>query len=212
MADPLSLPHGSIAMIVIELQNDLVHPSLADRPGIPGALSRAIERGGVLRNVADVLAACRAAGVPVVYATRERHPSVPQRSLPLHRRAPEGSFLAPGTWGAQVADEVAPQEGDRVLRRYRSLDPSYGAGLWRVLRELEADTVVVAGVSTTLAVEGTVRAAANRGFRSVVVADGCASVPGEWHRFSIENVLPLLADVATSAEVIAALSTGGDGD
>jgi hypothetical protein len=41
------------------------------------------------------------------------------------------------------------------------------------------------------------------------VADGCASVPEEWHRFSIENVLPLLADVVPAAEVVRALLPGG---
>jgi nicotinamidase-related amidase len=209
VADPLTIAYGSTAMIVVELQNDLVHASLSGQRGLPGALARAVELGGVLEHVRSVLDACRAAKVPVVYATRERHPSVPLAPLPLYRRAPATSFLAPESWGAQIVDELAPQDGDTVLRRYRSLDPSYGAGLWRVLRRLEVDTVLVAGVSTTLAVEGTVRAAANRGLRSVVVADGCASVPEEWHRFSIENVLPLLADVVTSDRVVAAL--GGDG-
>lgn len=195
-------------MIVVELQNDLVHASLVDRRGLPGALARAVERGAVLSHVQAVLEACRREHIPIVYATRERHPSVPQLSLPLHRRAPADSFLEADSWGARIVDELAPGPDDVVLRRYRSLDPSYGAGLWRVLRQMEATTILVAGVSTTLAVEGTVRAAANRGFRSVVLEDCCASVPEEWHRFSIENVLPLLADVVTSGDVVESLNEG----
>jgi nicotinamidase-related amidase len=144
--------------------------------------------------------------VPIIHATRERHPSVPQPPLPLYRRAPASGFLEPDTWGTRIVDEVAPTPDDIVLNRYRSLDPSYGAGLWRVLRRLKTDTLLIAGVSTTLAVEGTVRAAANRGFRVVVLADGCASVPDEWHRFSIENVIPLLADVVPSGEIVRALA------
>jgi nicotinamidase-related amidase len=61
------------------------------------------------------------------------------------------------------------------------------------------------GVSTNFAVEGAIRAAANRGLDVVVVEDGCASAPEEWHRFSIENILPLLATVTTADSVVAAL-------
>jgi nicotinamidase-related amidase len=61
------------------------------------------------------------------------------------------------------------------------------------------------GVSTNFAVEGTVRGAVNRLFRTVVVEDCCASVPEEMHRFAIERILPLLGTVTTSDAVIAAL-------
>src|SRR5262249_23321963 len=57
--------------------------------------------------------------------------------------------------------------------------------------------------------EGIVRASVNRGFDVVVVEDCCASYPDEWHRFSIENIMPLLATVTTSDAVLAGLRTGG---
>ena len=102
----------------------------------------------------------------------------------------------------------APLPGELVLNRFTSLDPSYGSGLWATLRSLGVDTLVVCGVSTTLAVEGTVRGAANRGLRSVVVADCCTSVPQAWHDFSVANVLPLLASVVSADEVCAAINPG----
>ena len=52
-----------------------------------------------------------------------------------------------------------------------------------------------------------VRAAANRGLRVIVVEDCCASYPEAWHRFSADNVLPLLADVVPASEVEGALPT-----
>jgi nicotinamidase-related amidase len=104
-----------------------------------------------------------------------------------------------------VLDEIAPQESDIVLARYTSIDPSHGSEIWQVLRNIGVTALVVAGISTTLAVEGVVRAAANRALRVVVVEDCCASFPESWHRFSADNVLPLLADVASAADVEAAL-------
>jgi len=199
------LPRGHTAFIVVELQNDLVHPSLAGERGISGKLAAAVSARGVLPRLAVLLDVCRKVGVPVLYATKERHPSIPQPAHARIYKTSAGSKLTHGTWGAQVVDEVAPREADIVLPRFSSLDPSHGSEIWEVLRNLSVTTLIVAGVSTTLAVEGLVRAAANRGFRVVVVEDCCASFPEEWHRFSADNVLPLIADVVPADEVRAAV-------
>lgn len=201
------LPRGATAMLVVELQNDLAHPSLVGGKGLSGKLAEAVRDRGVLPRLASLLARCRTAGVPVLYATKERHPSLPVPEFPGIYRAARSAEpkLVTGTWGAQVLEEIAPQEGDIVLARFTSIDPSHGSELWNVLRNVGASALAVAGISTTLAVEGVVRAAANRGLRVVVVEDCCASYPESWHRFSADNVLPLLADVAPATDVEAAL-------
>jgi len=192
----------SDALLVIELQNDLVHPSKCDQRGLAGALARAVRDRGVLDKLAPVIEVCRARGTPVIYLTKERHPSIrlPDHA-PIYRAASE-PILVHETWGAQVVDAIAPTDADIVLPRFTSVDPSHGSSLWPTLQNLEVDTVMLAGVSTTLAVEGLARAAANRGYRVVVLEDCCASVPDEWHRFSVENVLPLIAAVSTSESLI----------
>jgi nicotinamidase-related amidase len=208
MTNALHVGPGS-ALVVIELQNDLVHPSVADLDGVRGGLARVVRDSGLLARAAGLLDAWRSAGLPVVYVTRERHPGIPQAPLPLYRRSWGPTLLESGTWGAAVIDDVAPAEGDLVLNRFVSLDPSYGSGLWAALRSKQVDSIVVFGVSTTIAVEGTIRGAANRGLRSTVVADCCATVPAAWHDFSINNVLPLLADVVSAADVLASVTAGG---
>jgi len=186
-------------MLVIELQNDLCAPALCDERGLSGALARAVRDREVLAHVRAVLERMRARGIPVLYPTKERHPGEPLPDhAPIYRGAAATEMLVHGTWGAQIVDEVAPQPGDLVLPRFTGIDPSVGAGLWEVLEHLGIETLIVAGISTTLAVEGTVRAAANRGFRVVVLEDCCASVPDDWHRFSVEHILPLLATVTSS--------------
>ena len=193
-------------MLVIELQNDLCAPALAEQRGLRGALARAVRDRSVLQRLAPVLDTCRARGVPVIYLTKGRHPSIPQPDFaPIYRMAGGDPTLVHGTWGAQVVDEIKPAEGDLVLPRFTSIDPSYGTELWAICESLGLRTLMLAGISTTLAVEGTARAAANRGLRVVVIEDCCASVPDEWHRFSVTNVLPLIADVCSSADVLTVL-------
>ena len=195
------------AMLVVELQNDLCAPSLAHAKGLRGALARAVAERGVLEKLPPLLDACRAHGVPVLYLTKERHPDLPQPEFPpIYRSGGHAPILVHGTHGAQVVDEVKPQPGDVVLPRFTSIDPSHGSELWPVLERLQARTLIVAGISTTMAVEGTVRAAANRGYRVVVAEDCCASVPDEWHRFSTDNILPLLGEVSQSTDIAASLA------
>lgn len=202
----LDLPRGATAMLVVELQNDLVHESLIGERGIGGKLAEAVKRRGVLPRLREVLDAARGTTVPVLYATKERHPAMAQPdTAPIYRFGGGEPRLVHGTWGAQVVDEVAPSDGDIVLPRFTSIDPSHGSELWPSLRRLGISTLVVAGISTTMAVEGTVRAAANREYRVVVIEDCCASVPDEWHDFSVRNVMPLLADVVGASDVLEAL-------
>ncbi|TMK83347.1 MAG: cysteine hydrolase [Actinobacteria bacterium] len=204
----VELPAGSTGMLVIELQNDLCAGARAEKRGLSGALARAVRDRGVLKKLAAVLDACRACAVPVIYLTKERHPAIPPpgNGPSIYRRAGSEPSLVHGTWGAQVVDEIKPQEGDLVLPRFTSIDPSHGTELWAICESLRLDTLVLAGISTTLAVEGTARAAANRGYRVLVIEDCCASVPDEWHEFSVANVLPLIAEVCSSDDVRVALT------
>jgi len=201
------LPRNATAFVVVELQNDLVHPSLVGQKGLSAKLAESVADRGVLARLSSLLERCRNSGVKVIYATKERHPSIPPpANAPIYRMAGVASpKLVHGTWGADVVEEIAPQEGDIVLPRYTSIDPSLGSEIWSLLANMSITTLIIAGISTTMAVEGLVRAAANRGFRVVVVEDCCASVPEAWHRFSADNVLPLIADVVSASEVGAAL-------
>jgi len=201
----LSLDPQQTAVIVIECQNDLVHESRAEERGIGGALSRAVKARGVIDRIARVLDAARGSGAAVFYATIENRPDVPKPRCAIYRWSSGTPLLQQGTWGARVHDAIAPRDGDQVINRLVSIDPSYGSGLFEVLRARGCQTLVLMGVSTNFAVEGTVRAAVNRMFDVVVVADGCASVPDAFHEFTVQNILPLLSTVTTSDAVVTAL-------
>ncbi|MGH7857388.1 MAG: cysteine hydrolase [Candidatus Binatia bacterium] len=200
------------AILVIECQNDLIHESMAARKGVSGGLARAIRDRGVLPRMKELLAVARASGAPVLYATIENLPGIPKPDCAIYRWSKGQQILRPGTWGAEVHAEIRPEPGDLVVNRHLSIDPSYGSALWATLRSLGRSTIVAMGVSTNFAVEGTVRAAVNRMFDVIVVEDCCASVPDEWHRFSVGNILPLIATVAKAEDVIAALGRRATGN
>jgi len=201
----LELPVRRAALLLVELQNDIVHESNIGAPGFRGVLAAQVQKRGVLAKVRALIAAAHAAGVPVGYINYARKPDFPRPRTLLHRRTGATPTLIEGTWGAETHAEVTPATQDFVFTRSIGIDGSYGTQLYPVMRMLGRDALLVCGVSTNLAVEGLVRASVNRGFEMFVVEDCCAGFPDTWHDFSVTNILPLLSTVTSSPAVLAAL-------
>ena len=204
----LVLPVDRAALCLVEMQNDIVHESSIGERGLGGVLAKQVEKRGIIKKLVALTAAARARGVPVLYINFCGKPGFPRPNTRLHRVSGSQPRLVEGTWGVKVHEALTPEPQDFVLERTVGVDGSYGTQLYPVLRQLGRTTMLMTGVSTNLAVEGIVRASVNRGFDMVVIEDCCASYPDEWHRFSIDNIMPLLATVTTSDAALAALGTG----
>jgi len=205
MAD-LVLEVDRAALCIVEMQNDMVHESNIEKRGIRGVLAAQVKKREVIPKLQSVVAAARRRHVPILYINFCLKPGFPRPNTLLHRRSQREPTLVEGTWGVQVHEALAPRPEDFVLERTVGIDGSYGTQLYPVLRQLKRSTMIMTGVSTNLAVEGIVRASVNRGFDMVVIEDCCASYPDEWHRFSIDNILPLIATVTTSELVMQRLA------
>ena len=201
----LVLPVDRAALCLVEMQNDIVHESNIGERGLGGVLAKQVEKRGIIKKLVALTAAARARGVPVLYINFCGKPGFPRPNTRLHRVSGSKPRLVEGTWGVKVHEALTPEPQDFVLERTVGVDGSYGTQLYPVLRQLGRTTMLMTGVSTNLAVEGIVRASVNRGFDMIVIEDCCASYPDEWHRFSIDNIMPLLATVTTSDAVLAAL-------
>ena len=173
----LDLPVERAALLLVELQNDIVHESNVGEKGFRGVLAAQVRRREVLPKVRRLIDAAHAAGVPVCYINYARKPDFPRPRTLLHRRTAAAPTLIEGTWGAETHEMVAPTPRDFVFTRCVAVDGSYGTQLYPVLRMLQRDALLIGGVSTNLAVEGIVRASVNRGFEMFVIEDCCASFP-----------------------------------
>ena len=201
----LQIDTSQAALCIVEMQNDMVHESNIEKRGIRGVLAAQVKKREVIPKLQAVIAVARACSVPILYINFCLKPGFPRPNTLLHRRSQREPTLVEGTWGVQIHEGLAAHPEDFVLERTIGIDGSYGTQLYPVLRQLKRTTMMMSGVSTNLAVEGIVRASVNRGFDMVVIEDCCASYPDEWHRFSIENIMPLIATVTTSESVIRAL-------
>jgi len=74
-----------------------------------------------------------------------------------------------------------------------------------LLRNLEVESIIFTGVSTSQCVDLTARDAADRGYRCVVVADAVAEDRPDYHEWTLEQFRRLFGRVATTDEVLAEL-------
>ena len=75
-------------------------------------------------------------------------------------------------------------------------------GLEQRLHHQGIDSVVVTGVSSDVCVTATAREAADRGFQSIMVSDGCTTLSDRMHQASLDTFNLALGWVRTTAEVI----------
>jgi biuret amidohydrolase len=105
----------------------------------------------------------------------------------------------------EILDELLPRQGEAVINK-TTMSAFHSSGFERLLRSWGVEQLVFTGVSTNSCVEGTARDAADRGYRCLLVEDGCGAASERLHDASCENFQRLLGRVATSATVIEELS------
>ncbi|MBX3187615.1 MAG: cysteine hydrolase [Labilithrix sp.] len=145
------------AVVVIDMIKDHLTPgSLLEVP-------RAREVVPALKKRLD---AARAAGVPIVYVIDEHDPDDPDLDA-------WGTHAVKGTSGQDVWDDIAPESGDRIVKK-PSYSAFYESNLQVVLDELKVDTLVLTGCLTEIGIMATATDAMQQGFAVEVPPDSQA--------------------------------------
>ena len=201
------------ALVVVDMQNDFVHPE-------GGFAHRARENPeakidmpflmGTIGPAAKLVAAFRKAGRPVVYVAHVLKPDYSDAQFP-YWRATRGSlssnrtFITEGTWGAQIVDELRPKEGEHLVVK-KGFGGFANTPLDTILRNMGVTTCVVCGVTTCVCVSTTVRGGVEHNYRMVLVKDAVAEVDRDTHEAELKTMARIFADVRSTEEVEAMLA------
>ncbi len=190
------------ALILGDLQNDFLHPDGAY--GRAGASSPAI--AGLPDKLVPLVRAARARGILIVATLftlvpgRGGDPIVSPHLRALRPFLRKGDF-APGSWGQQLVDTLAPAD---VCVEKIAYSAFHASRLEWVLRKCGIERLWFTGIVTNGGVASTVRDAHVREFDCTVIVDGCAAFTDELHRAAIDGLRPV-ATIATIDEVKLAL-------
>ncbi len=190
-------------LVIQDMQNDVVMDGGAFAAS--GAPDHCRQQDCVanIRRLAD---ACRQAAIPVIHVWFIVEPGAPgvTRNAPLFNDLVSANALVRGTWGVAPVAGLEPQPGDHVVTKNR-MSAWEGTTLETVLKATGRDTIIETGAWTNMSIEHTARTGADKGYRMVVVKDGCSTMNADWHAASINYAMQNVADVVGTDAVIDAL-------
>lgn len=193
---------ATTAVLVIDMQNDTVGAEGAYASF--GAADHATSQD-VVANVGAVLDAARERGVPVFHSRIVVHPlaGAGGANAPVFRMLAPDTFKV-GSWGAEIVDELRPVGDEIVLDRTR-MSVFNGTEIDHLLRNLGVRSLIVVGAWTNMAVEHTVRDAADHGYEVTIVSDATSSLSADWQRAALGYALTNIAAVEDTAAVTSSL-------
>src|SRR5580698_1264699 len=190
---PLSVDTDKAALVIIDMQRDFLEAG-----GFGEALGNDVSRlQAAVAPCQATLAAARQLGLLVIH-TREGHrpdlsdapPHKVERGDPKNRigaHGPMGRILIRGEPGHEIIAELYPLQDEPVIDK-PGKGAFYQTDLELMLRNRGIDTLFVAGVTTEVCVNTTVREANDRGFRCIVLADCCASYFPQFHEAGLAMI------------------------
>ncbi|WP_422924534.1 hydrolase [Singulisphaera sp. PoT] len=182
----MKLDPRTTALVMIDLQKGVLRRDVAPYSGAE-VLGRATELAGRFRDAGAMVVWVRACWSRDL-GDALRPPA--DKPMPI----PEGGF--PEDFA--TLPEGLQQPGDFLITK-RQWGAFYGTELDLQLRRRGVQTIVLGGIATNLGVESTARAAWEHGYRLVIVEDTTSSFTAEMHDFAIQQIMPRIAIVTTSA-------------
>jgi biuret amidohydrolase len=182
----LLLPAGRTALLVIDMQRDFLDPD-----GMCGVLGEDVTAlQAIVPALSRAVSAAQRAGLTIIH-TREGyaadlsdvHAAKAERGG-AGREGPLGRFLIRGEAGQDFIAELQPAPGETVIDK-----PGFSAFYRTDLQaRLEAGGVthlVLGGVTSQCCVHSTLRAAVDRGFACLTLADGTAAFDPRLHQATL---------------------------
>ena len=203
---------GKSALIIVDMQNDFLH-----RDGNFSHIAREHPEAqidlpfliGTIPNVKRLADAFRAAGRPVVYLAHVLKPDYSDAAFPYWRVGIEPAsgnrtHCVEGTWGAQIIDDLKPQECEHLVVK-KGFGGFSNTPLDTILRNMGVTTCVACGVTTCVCVSTTIRGGVEYNYRMIVVGDAVAEVDRITHEAELRTMARIFADVKTTDEVVGML-------
>jgi nicotinamidase-related amidase len=205
---PFRLNPARVALVVVDMQ----YASASRDHGLGGFLA---ERGQEVRGeyrfdrietvvvptIQRLLEAFRRRGLRIVYLTVGSELPDYSDLLPHMRGLAEAVGNTAGRKEHAILDALAPFPGEPVINK-TTMSAFHSSGFEQLLKAWGVEQLVLTGVSTNSCVEGTARDAADRGYRCVLVDDGCGAASQRLHEAACENFQRLLGRVDSAAAVL----------
>ena len=173
------------ALILIDLQNSIV--------GLP--LAHPVD--DVLKNVNELMDAFRKKNLPIVVVNVN---AIGAAWTKARKETKPTSFPDNDEW-YRITNKIDAQENDIYITKH-TWNAFFETKLHEELQKRNITGIVMAGISTSIGVEGTARAASELGYNISFATDAMTDMQEEAHNRSIQFIFPRMGETGSAKKII----------
>lgn len=158
----------------------------------------------VSRNIVDLLAEGRRAGLPIIFTTMAWDPSLSEIGEVVRRKTPHSEKMLLGSDRVTLRPEMGRLPHEPLVVKPRA-SAFFGTYVDAMLISAKADTVIVVGCSTSGCIRATAESAFNRGFHVIVPKEAVGDRSNSAHAANLFDIDARYGDVLPTSDVIAHL-------
>jgi len=149
----------------------------------------------VVPSLKQLIGFCRKVKIPIFYSQAVREESGIDLLTRSHRILPKSReerikrrpICIRGSWDAEIVEELKPNFDDHVvIKRRDSVFQDTEVEVW--LRSLGIDSIIFAGIDTSICVESSLRDAFNHGYDIILISDATASNNLNHYNSTLDNI------------------------
>ncbi len=179
------------ALLVIDMQNGFV-----SKGGSYDLMGLNVSKyNDVVPSLKRLIAFCRQVKIPIFYSQAVREESGIDLLTRSHRILPKSReerikrrpICIRGSWDAEIVEELKPNFDDHVvIKRRDSVFQDTEVEVW--LRSLGIDSIIFAGIDTSICVESSLRDAFNHGYDIILISDATSSNNLNHYNSTLDNI------------------------
>ena len=189
---PLKTDTMRPALIVVDMLVDFFDPNIWPDSALPPLREALSER------INTCVRQFRSANLPVIWVRQAFEPDLSD-AFPHMRRA-DKAYTIRGTPGAAILPELERAEEDKVVLKKR-FSAFFDTGLADMLKELDLQTVVLCGVTTSWCIRSTATDAYQHDLEVLLLGDCMAGFDMTAHARDLEAMNGYIGDVVDAREL-----------
>jgi maleamate amidohydrolase len=159
----------------------------------------------VLGSNERLLDAARQASIPVIFTNVVYQPGGADGGL-FYKKIPSLKVFDEGSPFGDFLPSLRPEDGEIVITK-QFASAFFGTSLAKILSEMQIDTLLITGLSTSGCVRATALDALQNGFAPFVVREACGDRHASPHEASLFDLQAKYAEVISEAEATGFLDT-----
>ncbi|HOV32772.1 MAG TPA: isochorismatase family cysteine hydrolase [Candidatus Hydrogenedens sp.] len=170
--ESVSVPVESSALIIVDMQNDFVHPN--------GKLYSPNTKN-IIQPIEKLLKRARDSGSRIIFTQDTHFPDDPIE-FPIW-----GEHVVKGSWGWQIIEELKPLENEITIEKLR-YDAFFGTPIEHILRIYNIKQLIIVGTVANICVLHTVSTARLHNFDVIVPIDAISALTDFDYNLSLRQM------------------------